>query len=96
VNGIYNTRNGRGVKAKLDLKNFVTDSLKGKLVDVPLDMSTAKVPMNWILSDTSLRRLDQYCDKLINRNASLKDILQVMKYKRMLPQSPMITPDSTK
>jgi hypothetical protein len=98
VNGIYNTRNGRGVKAKLDLKNFVTDSLKGKLVDIPLDMSNAKVPMNWILSDTSLRRLDQYCDKLINRNASIKDILQVMKYKRIPPPppSPMMPPDSTK
>jgi hypothetical protein len=96
VNGIYNTRSGRGVKAKLDLTTFVTDSLKGKLVDIPLDISNAKVPMNWILSDTSLRRLDQYCERLFNRNASVKEILNVMKFKRVKPRSPMITQDSLK
>ena len=96
VNGIYNTRSGRGVKAKLDLTTFVTDSLKGKLVDIPLDISNAKVPMNWILSDTSLRRLDQYCERLFKRNAAVKDILNVMKFKRVKSQSPMIIQDSLK
>lgn len=84
------------MKAKLDLKNFVTDSMKGKLIDIPLDMSTAKVPMNWILSDTSLRRLDQYCDKLINKNSSIRDILNVMKFKRIRTDSSIIIQDSIK
>lgn len=81
ITGIYNTRSGRAINAKLDLMNF-TDSLKGKFIDIPLDISTAQVPLNWILSDTSLQRLGHYCDRLINSHPGIRDVLQVMKFSR--------------
>ncbi|MEO8404738.1 MAG: hypothetical protein ABI480_09090 [Chitinophagaceae bacterium] len=84
VNGIYDSRAGRGKTAKYDLQNYVS-ALHGKFVDIPLDVRVAQVPLNWVLSDTSLNRLDHYCDKLIKENKDIKDVLQVMKYKRILP-----------
>lgn len=80
VTGIYNTRSGRGSYAKYDLKNY-TDSINGKFIDLTLDISTRNVPMNWILSDTSLARLGHYCDRQIRNNRDLKNLFDVMKRK---------------
>jgi hypothetical protein len=84
VTGIYGTRAGRGKYAKRDLVSFV-DSLRGRFVDVPLDINTAKVPMNWVLSDTSLNRLDDYCNRIVRSNAGILDILKAIKYTRVIP-----------
>lgn len=78
ASGIYNTRAGRGVYAKYDLQNF-TDSLHGQFIDLTLDLPTRRVPMNWILSDTSLARLGHYCDTLVMNNEGIRGMMEAIR-----------------
>ncbi len=81
VTAIYNSRSGSAANARFNLMQFV-DSLHGSFIDIPLDMSVAQVPLNWVLSDTSLNKLDHYCNRLINSNQGIKDILKAMQTKK--------------
>lgn len=55
--GIYNTRSGNS-RSYTDRLKELTDSLKGEFISVPLEASTAEIPMSWVLSERSLGHLD--------------------------------------
>lgn len=51
INGIYNTRAGRSRNALEDIYEFVNEN---KGINIPLPLNKNDVPMNWVLSETSL------------------------------------------
>jgi len=71
IAGIYDTRSGRGDIAQHYLKNY-TDSLKGEFSNIYLDLNTKQLPLNWVLSNTAINRLDtliaQTMDTTTDRN----------------------------
>lgn len=69
VAGIYNTRSGRGDIAQYYLRNY-TDSLKGTFSNVYLDLNTKQLPLNWVLSNTAINRLDTLIAQAIDTTSS--------------------------
>lgn len=66
VNGIYDTRGGRGDIAQHYLRQYVQDSLHGVFIDLNLLLTTRQLPLNWILSRTSVDRLNTLIEKTVN------------------------------
>ena len=56
LGGIYNTRSGRGAISHCFLEKFVKEK-NGELVSMNLKLTTKQFPMNWILSQTAVKRL---------------------------------------
>ncbi|HVX49105.1 MAG TPA: hypothetical protein VHB48_03075 [Chitinophagaceae bacterium] len=79
-NGIYNTRAGRGSIAEHYLQQYVEDNLGGIFIPLHLQLNTTKFPMNWVLSNTSVDRLDKTLSDLVK----LKDSTQDEEDKRQL------------
>lgn len=66
--GIYNTRAGRAEVAESELIRLVKDELGGEVATLRLGMDNSQVPMNWVLSQTSLRNIHQdIADKWASR-----------------------------
>ena len=59
LQGIYNSRAGRSAMAMTELKRYVTDSLRGKVIQLSLGKTGSEVPMNWTLSENSLFNLKE-------------------------------------
>ncbi|MDT3401219.1 hypothetical protein [Mucilaginibacter terrae] len=60
--GIYNTRIGRSFTSMAQVNQFVKEH-NGILIDQPLDEEDRDVPMNWMLSDQSIKNLLRDLDK---------------------------------
>ena len=58
LNGIYNTRNGNSSIALEELKRF-TKKMGGESFIIPLQKSGSDVPMNWVLSEKSLQKIEE-------------------------------------
>lgn len=56
--GIYGTRSGRGTMAQTYLKKFL-DTTGGVMINLYMREDTKKFPMNWVLSTTSVDRLQR-------------------------------------
>src|SRR5690606_25176699 len=52
--GIYNTRAGRAEVAETELIRLVEEELGGEVATLRLGMDNSQVPMNWVLSKTSI------------------------------------------
>jgi hypothetical protein len=78
LNGIYNTRAGRGAVAQQQLEAFVQDA-GGRVISLDLNLTSRQFPMNWILSNTAVNRLDTYLTRVVRlgqeRNGQRKDTL---------------------
>ncbi|PSL45699.1 hypothetical protein CLV51_104406 [Chitinophaga niastensis] len=57
VDGIYDTRAGRSTMAMEQLKRYTEQELHGRLITLSLSKSGSQVPLNWVLSATSLNNL---------------------------------------
>lgn len=55
--GIYNTRAGRAEVAEAELTRLVEGTLNGEVATLRLSMDNSQVPMNWVLSNTSLANI---------------------------------------
>ncbi|MBC7948023.1 MAG: patatin-like phospholipase family protein [Chitinophagaceae bacterium] len=55
--GIYNTRNGRATTALSQIQKY-TKSLGGESFILPLQKTGSEVPMNWVLSNKSLKKIE--------------------------------------
>jgi hypothetical protein len=64
--GIYNTRSGNSDTYSVLLRKYVTDTLKGRFISVPLDASSSAVPMNWVLSEKSMDNLEAAVESIMN------------------------------
>ncbi len=64
--GIYNTRAGNSDTYSVLLRKYVTDTLKGRFISVPLDASSSAVPMNWVLSEKSMDNLESAVESIMN------------------------------
>lgn len=64
LSGIYNTRGSRGDLAQHNLKEFIYDH-NGYFVDLKLHLGDEHFPMDWILSDRAMRRLQHDCDSSV-------------------------------
>jgi hypothetical protein len=58
VLAMYNTRLGRTKVANQELKKYVEDSM---YIEFYLHDDTKKVPMNWVLSNNALQRIENEC-----------------------------------
>jgi hypothetical protein len=72
IGGIYNTRSGRSDIAQYYLAQYV-DSLDGVFIPLYLKPKTKKIPLNWMLSNTAVNRLDEEIGKMMSRRADLAD-----------------------
>jgi predicted transcriptional regulator len=57
VKAIYNTRVGRTTTAMAQLKRFTEKELEGRFINLCLSTSGSQVPLNWVLSSSSLDNL---------------------------------------
>jgi hypothetical protein len=89
LNGIYNTRGGRTGLAIATLKNFTEKEMKGKFIQIGLNVSSKRAPMNWILSGSSLDNIEKYvADTWKNKNNNkLKDLYMCDKKCRRLKEN---------
>ncbi|MCU7549952.1 hypothetical protein OCK74_12540 [Chitinophagaceae bacterium LB-8] len=82
VGGIYNTRSGRSNVAQYYLQQYVKE-LNGAFISLYLPLNTRKFPMNWILSNTAVTRLNKALEQMVIKNPSdtsdLKDKRELRK-----------------
>ena len=64
LGGIYNTRSGRSVIATHYLSQYVT-KLGGTYIQLAMPNSTKEVPLNWILSQTAVGRVERLIEKMV-------------------------------
>ncbi|HEY0355068.1 MAG TPA: hypothetical protein VGC29_02620, partial [Flavisolibacter sp.] len=64
VGAIYNTRSGRSHLSQAYLQRYV-DSLGGVFIPLHMKLNTKKFPMNWMLSNTAMNRLDSVISAMI-------------------------------
>ena len=77
VNGIENTRFARVGLAIEAMKNYMRNTFDTlQIINFNLDISTKKLPMNWLLSHTAIDRIDHYTDSIMHLQ---KDSLQIQK-----------------
>lgn len=83
IKGIYNTRNGRVLLATQQMKKYVAENFSDKqLINLSLDLSQKKFPMNWVLSHTAMKRVDLFTDSLLHLqkdSAELKKLYAAFK-----------------
>ena len=60
--GIYNTRSGRSEIAQDALRHFTIDELQGRVIELSIEKSGSKVPLNWVFSTKSLQNLKDDID----------------------------------
>lgn len=78
IAGIYDTRSGRGDIAQYYLRNYA-DSLKGEFSNIYLDLNTKQLPLNWVLSNTAISRLDTIIANAINPPGGIADKAELKK-----------------
>ncbi len=64
VAGIYNTRSGRSIMARYNMQQFLR-TIHGEYINLNLKLSTSKIPLNWILSNTAVSRLSDLIEKMV-------------------------------
>jgi hypothetical protein len=75
VNGIENTRFGRVGLITESMKVYMRNHFDiEQIINLDLDISVKKLPMNWLLSHTAMDRVDSYTDSLMHLK---KDSLQI-------------------
>jgi hypothetical protein len=72
--GIYNTRSGHTNTAVFDLKNMVQNELHGDALEFGLGVNAEKAPLNWVLSNTSIKNIKVDVDSQIASNAKLQKL----------------------
>jgi len=66
INGIENTRYARVNLTTESVKNFMRNSFDTQqIINLNLEISVKKLPMNWLLSKTAMNRIDAYTDSLM-------------------------------
>jgi hypothetical protein len=77
VNGIENTRYARVGLVAEALKKYMGNRFDTQqIINLNLDISVKKLPMNWLLSHTAMNRVDNYTDSLMHLK---KDSIQIQK-----------------
>ncbi|MEI8073337.1 MAG: hypothetical protein WCH78_01210 [Bacteroidota bacterium] len=77
VNGIENTRYARVNLITEAMKNYMQQRFDtDQIINLNLDISVRKLPMNWLLSHTAMNRVNNYTDSLMHLQ---KDSLQIKK-----------------
>lgn len=77
VNGFENTRFARVGLIGEAMKNYMRNRFDTQqIINLNLDISVKKLPMNWLLSHTAMERVDNYTDSLMHLK---KDSLQIQK-----------------
>ena len=67
INGIENTRYARVNLGNEALKKFMHNNFDTQqIINLNLDISVKKLPMNWLLSQTAMNRVDNYTDSLMH------------------------------
>ena len=75
INGIENTRYARASLTVELLKKYMRNNFDtGQIINLNLEISTRKLPMNWLLSQTAINRIENYTDSQMNLK---KDSVQV-------------------
>lgn len=65
IDGIYNTRSGRGRVAEDALTKYV-HSLDGVFIPLNLTLNEKQLPLNWVLSESVVMKLDTTIAQLVN------------------------------
>jgi hypothetical protein len=77
LNGVENTRYARASLTVEAMKKFMRNHFDTvQIINLNLDISIKKLPMNWLLSHTAMNRVDAYTDSLIFLK---KDAFQVQR-----------------
>jgi hypothetical protein len=58
VDGLFNTRSGRAAIAENYLTKYVRDSFNTGVVDMKLTLKAREFPMNWVLSNAAIQRMN--------------------------------------
>ncbi len=67
VNVFENTRLAKVQLATEEMKKFMNENFSGnQIINLNLDISQKKLPMNWLLSKTAMKRVDLYTDSLMH------------------------------
>jgi hypothetical protein len=64
IGGIYNTRSGRSNMARYNMQQYLK-TIHGEYINLNLKLSTRKIPLNWILSNTAVNRLSDLIEKMV-------------------------------
>ncbi|MDB5229655.1 MAG: hypothetical protein JWN76_460 [Chitinophagaceae bacterium] len=67
IAGLYGTRTARGAIANLYLNEYIS-SKKGVAVSLSLPLTAKKFPMNWVLSQTAVERLNKAIATMVSLN----------------------------
>lgn len=82
INGIENTRYARVNLGNEALKKFMHNNFDTQqIINLNLDISVKKLPMNWLLSQTAMNRVDNYTDSLMRLK---KDTVSMKKIYRAI------------
>lgn len=82
INGIENTRYARVNLGNEAMKKFMHNNFDTQqIINLNLDISVKKLPMNWLLSQTAMNRVDSYTDSLMHLQ---KDAVQMKKVFRAI------------
>jgi hypothetical protein len=82
INGIENTRYARVNLGSEALKKYMHNNFDTQqIINLNLDISVKKLPMNWLLSQTAMNRVDNYTDSLMHLK---KDTLLMKKIYRAI------------
>jgi hypothetical protein len=77
INGIENTRFARAELTAEAMKKFMRNNFDTQqIINLNLDISIKKLPMNWLLSHTAMNRIDNYTDSQMYLK---KDSIQIKK-----------------
>jgi hypothetical protein len=89
VNGIENTRYARVSLATEALKNYMLHRFDTQqIINLNLDISVKKLPMNWLLSHTAIDRVDHYTDSLLYLKKDALEIQKIYKAISLIKHSP--------
>jgi hypothetical protein len=75
---IYQTRNARTALAAEALKKYCSSRFSsGQYIALSLDINTKQLPMNWVLSNAALQRVDSYTDALMQMKKNKVDMQKI-------------------
>jgi len=79
IGGIYNTRSGRSIMARYNMQQYLR-TIHGEYINLDLKLSTMKIPLNWILSNTAVNRLSDLIEKMVyKKEGDLADKRELQK-----------------
>ena len=78
INGIENTRYARASLTVESLKKFMRNHFDtSQIINLNLEISTRKLPMNWLLSQTAFNRIENYTNSQMNLKKDSNQIINI-------------------